>query len=65
MGELTLGAVSTDQLTIVEAIGNTTSGLDLTSSWDTFAAFVDPFVLGASDSVDSFAVVRIVVTEQQ
>ena len=64
MEELILGAVPTDQLAIVEATGCTTSGLDPTSSRDTFAAFVDRFSLGASDSVDSFMAVHTIVVEQ-
>ena len=65
MEGLTFRTVPIGQLEIVEAIGHTTLGPDRTSSRDTFAAFVNPFVLGAFDSVDSFMVVRIVVVEQQ
>ena len=65
MGEVTLEVVLTDQLETAGVLEHMTSGLDQTPSRDTFAAFVDPFVLGAFGSVDSFAEVRIVIMEKQ
>ena len=65
MEKLILEVVPIDQLAIVEEIRHMTSGLDQTSSRDTFVAFIVPFVLGASDSIDSFMAVCTVVEEQQ
>ena len=64
MEDLTLRAVPIEKLAIAEGIGNTTLGPDPTSSQDTFAAFVNAFVLGAFDYIDSFAVVHTIVMEK-